>query len=122
MRPWVDLVLSSGEHLLVLEFMRPGLALNWDHTSRCERYILGIREAIKNQTGARFTTVSGYIVADNIDSDSTIRGKITELRKSGIVVTNWNGLLDNAKASWRDYLDILVGRGHGDPRLESLRD
>ena len=29
----VDLVLSSGEHLLVLEFMRPGLRLDWDHAT-----------------------------------------------------------------------------------------
>jgi len=116
----VDLVLSSGTQLLVLEFMRPGLKLDWDHISRCERYIMRIRSSIESQTGLEFTSVSGYVVADRIDTGPDVRRKIQDLKKSDIVVTDWNGLLDNAIAYWDEYLHILVERGSGDTRLENL--
>ena len=41
----VDLALSSGEHLLLLEFMRPGLKLDWDHVDRFR----AIRETCQEQ-------------------------------------------------------------------------
>lgn len=40
----VDLVLSAGSTLLIIEFMRPGLTINWDHLVRFERYVLILRE------------------------------------------------------------------------------
>ena len=118
----VDLILSSGSQLLVLEFMRPGLTLDWNHIGRCNRYVKSIRTAIKSQTGFEFNTVTGYIVADKIDKDKTIQEEIQELKKQDIFVNDWSGLLNNAKSAWNDYLHILVKRGNGDSRLINLLD
>ena len=118
----VDLVLASGKQLLVLEFMRPGLPLNWDHLSRVKRYFNFIKAAIRPQTGSNFTTVSGYVVADNLGRTSDVREEIENMKGQGVVANDWNTLLGKAKASWDEYLHILVKRGNGDPRLESLLD
>ena len=118
----VDLVLSSGSQLLVLEFMRPGLTLNWDHISRCKRYINYIQAKIDTQTASEFTSVSGYIVADKVDKDSAVSQEIKNLKQQNVVVNDWKGLLDNAKSSWNEYLHILIKRGNGDIRLQNLLD
>ena len=118
----VDLVLSSGSQLLVLEFMRPGLTLDWDHISRCKRYINYIRQKIDTQTEFEFTSVSGYIIADKVDQDSAVREEIKDLKQHDVVVNDWKGLLDSAKSSWNEYLHILVKRGKGDSRLQNLLD
>jgi len=116
----VDLALSSGNQLLVLEFMRPGLTLDWDHISRCKRYINYIKEAMKSQTGSDFQQVSGYVIADNISSDDAVRHEILAMARDGIVVSEWKTLLSDAKSSWQEYLEILAVRGNGDSRLKNL--
>ena len=115
-----DLVLSSGNQLLVLEFMRPGLKLDWDHVSRFERYVREIRRAVKVNTASGFTYVTGHIIADSLDKEAAIIDKIESLQREDMFASDWNGLLENAKSSWKDFLKILVGRGHGDERLKTL--
>lgn len=117
-----DLVLSSGTQLLVLEFMRPGLTLDWDHLTRCKRYVKYIRSAIRDQTDFGFTSVTGYVIADKLDRDASVREEIQDLKQQDIYVNNWSGLLSSARADWNEYLQILVKRGKGDTRLQSLLD
>src|SRR5205823_2661988 len=47
----IDLALASGHQLLILEFMRPGLTIDWDHLQRFQRYIQIIRTQIQANTG-----------------------------------------------------------------------
>jgi hypothetical protein len=115
-----DLVLSSGNRLLVLEFMRPGLKIDWDHISRFERYVLEIRKVVGSRTAGRFRYVTGYVVADRISDEGAFNDKIQSLLRDDMYANDWSGLLSNAKAQWKDFLDILVGRGGGDPRLKAL--
>ena len=75
----VDLTLSSGEHLLVLEFMRPGLKLDWDHVERFERYVRLVRSNLRANTGGRFKRATGYIVADELQSRAGLGDKILAL-------------------------------------------
>lgn len=46
--------------------------------------------------------------------------EIKNLKEQDIVVNDWRGLLNTAKASWNDDLHILVKRGNGDRRLENV--
>ena len=118
-----DLILSNGNQFLVLEFMRPGLTLDWDHIARCDRYVQSIRSAIKSRTTLESdSSIHGYIIADKIDKDPGMQEKIQSLKKDDIIVNDWSGLLNNAKAEWKDYLHILIKRGQGDSRLENLLD
>jgi len=116
----IDLVLSSGNQLLVLEFMKPGLKIDWDHMGRFERYVREIRKAIDSQTASRFRYVTGYIIADRASEEPAFIDKIQSLERDGMYATDWGGLLSDAKAQWNDFLHILAGRGGGDPRLKSL--
>jgi hypothetical protein len=118
----VDLVLSSGEHLLVLEFMRPGLKINWDHLSRFEKYALTLRTNIDANTAGRFKYVTGYIVADKLGQDAVTLKKIESLGRENMHALDWNTLFENAIVEWRELMDILVSRAPQDERLKSLDD
>lgn len=116
----VDLVLSSGTQLLVLEFMRPGLKVDWDHLSRFERYVVNLRTSITANSGGPFKSVIGYIVADDLAKSPDAIEKIQTLRNGGMFAQDWNMLLEGAKAEWRELMDLLVSRAPQDERLKSL--
>ena len=114
-----DLSLSSGQQLLVLEFMRPGLTLDWDHISRFERYVVLLREAVAAQTGGLFNYVSGYIVADNVHKNREVAVKAKKLAADGMFVHDWEALFSRSAKIWDEFLKILASRAKDD-RLRAL--
>lgn len=116
----IDLILKSGSELLVLEFMRPGLKIDYDHLSRFEYYIRKIKNYIQANSVNQINIVTGYLVADKIDQDSTIISKVISMKTENMFAQDWNSLLGNAITSWKEFLKILVDRGKGDERLVSL--
>lgn len=52
----IDLTLFSGRTLLVLEFMRPGKTVDYDHLNRFERYTHTLRAYFQANTGGPTTT------------------------------------------------------------------
>jgi hypothetical protein len=122
LRGRVDLVLASGEQLLVLEFMRPGLKLNRDHLSRYEYYVDAIRSRIEANTGDKYATVTGYVVADRIEEDPAIQKKIRSLAADHKYVLEWERLLAQAGAHWQEFFDALLERAPDDPRIAKLRE
>ena len=121
----VDLTMASGRHLLVLEFVRPGTSVDWDHLSRFERYVRSIRSRMTTST-TQFQHVTGYIVADRLDRTPEFKDKIEALQREDMYGLDWDALLRKAEAGWRDFLSILAERGEGDFRMErhfqALRD
>jgi hypothetical protein len=117
----VDLALSSGCQLLIVEFMRPSLIINWDHLQRCNRYVTLIQSKISAQTGLGFTKVEGLIVADDIDKSADIGIEVKRLEQSGIVTLEWKTLLSQAESNWKEFLDILSKRAPEDTRLQELK-
>ena len=118
----VDLTMASARHLLVLEFVRPGQAVDWDHLSRFERYVLTIRSAVVTTTGAPFRHVTGYIVADSLDKKPDFTAKIMGMEREDMYALDWGALLAKAEAGWSDFLGILEERGGGDFRMEGHFD
>lgn len=116
----VDLLLSNGEHLLVLEFMRPGLALDEDHLSRCGNYVSRIRAAVKGLTATPFTSVSGLIVADRIVSKPHMADIVEMYAKADIRLIDWQGMIRSARARHEEFLRILGSRAPGDERLQGV--
>ena len=116
----VDLALASGEHLLILEFMRPGLTLDWDHVDRFERYVRIMSENIAANTGGTFNKVTGYVVADRLSTTPGLPGRIQAIARDDMFALDWPTLLAQAAAQWQDFLDILAGRDPQDERLRAL--
>ena len=116
----VDLLLSNGEHLLVLEFMRPGLALDEDHLSRFGNYVSRIRAAVKGLTATPFTSVSGLIVADRIASKPHMADIVEMYAKADIRLIDWRGMIRSARARHEEFLRILGSRAPGDERLQGV--
>jgi len=117
----VDLALRSGGHLLVVEFVRPGKKIDWDHLSRCRRYVLKIRDIVAGETQLGIDQVTGLVVADQLDSAGDVKQELLELHKSDITAYSWPTLLSEAGKAWNDFLDILVERAPGDARMKALK-
>lgn len=118
----IDLVLSAGDRLLVVEFMRPGVTVDWDHLSRFERYITSVRTGIEAQTASQFKSVGGLLVADRLNKSPNIMKRIATLRAGDMNCQDWEGLLQRALSQWREFLDAILSRSPEDPRLIALAE
>jgi len=120
-RKRIDLALRSNEHLLIVEFMRPGKRADWDHLSRCRRYVLLIRDMVETETALGIKKVTGLIVADRLDNDPSVRKEVQELEKSDIYAYSWHSLFEQAERTWREFLEIIGSRAPSDHRLRALQ-
>jgi len=117
----VDLALRSGKELLVVEFVRPGKKVDWDHLDRCTHYVRYITSRVKVQTALGIKDVEGLIVADELDKAPDVETQIVELAKTGIRALEWHTLLGQSESGWEEFLDILVDRAPEDDRFQPLK-
>lgn len=117
----LDLALASAQHLLIVEFMKPEKPLDIDHLNRCHTYHASIRAQVSSQTALAYSTISGLVVADKVDKDSTVRELIESLKLSDIMVYEWETLLEQAEKKWKDFLELVIDRSPKDDRVEALR-
>ena len=119
----VDLALSSDDKLLVVEFMRPGQKLDWDHLTRLDMYVRKIKTNVKATTDVDFNQINGLIVADDLDDKPHLIDKLEELKENGLIrALSWKTLLNKANAEYEEYMNILIERGEGDQRLTALQN
>lgn len=116
----VDLVLSSGDTLLILEFMRPGLKVDWNHIERFDQYITAIRVKLRANTGAQFKNVVGYLVADKLEKSAMVINRLERMAKEDMFATDWETLLRQAASQWKDFFGVLAARAPEDERLVAL--
>lgn len=118
----VDLVLSSGRQLLVVEFMRPGLTVDREHVDRYQEYVDILRSKIVSNTDHDFEIVSGLLVADRLNRRAGMEGVLKRLAGDDMKAIEWKGLLGQAGAQWKEFLSVLVARAPEDERLARLRE
>ncbi len=117
----IDLVLSSGDSILILEFMQPGLTIDRDHISRFQFYVTAVSTRLTANSGGQFRrVVGGYLVADKLNKTPTIVNMLNTLESSGMYALEWETLLRQAEAQWKDFMDILRLRAPDDERLRFL--
>ncbi|UUX96608.1 ATP-binding protein [Aquabacterium sp. J223] len=116
----VDLTLSSGDQLLVLEFMRPGLTVDRDHINRFQLYMDTMRARVGANTGLGFRSIRGMLVADKLHIRPQDKGAIDRMAADGMVCREWEVLLGEAEAKWSEFLDALAARSPDDARVRSL--
>lgn len=118
----VDLVLSSGRDLLVLEFMRPGIAVDRDHIDRFQRYVDILRARIKANTTLGFERVTGILVADRLIARPENQEAINRMAENHMLCQEWGVLFEQAASQWREFLEVLKERSPDDPRVRALSD
>lgn len=117
----IDLLLEHGDHLVLLEFMRPGVTIDRDHIDRFTRYADELTARINANTGGRFRRITGTIVADRLEkSKPGNQAAIQRLESSNLFAVSWETLLSDAEHEFRDYFKLIVGRSSGDPRVALL--
>lgn len=117
----IDLALGSGDQLVIIEFMRPGLTVDWDHLSRFERYVLTVRERLAANTGGPFRSADGYLIADRLSKRDGISSKLQSMEGGRMWAMEWGALLARAEAQWEEFLQVLRLRAPDDARLQALQ-
>lgn len=119
----VDLVLSHENKLVVIEFMRPGVPLDWDHVDRFKRYVNILKNKILSNTALGITEITGYIVADRIERSADVSTEIRELAEHRqLFAMDWQTLIRISSEKWKLYLESIVSRTPEDIRLQNLLD
>ena len=117
----VDLALSSGSNLLLVEFIRPGIPLDKDHLDRINYYVLGIRRALKRETGAVIKNLdTAYIIADTERKSEDYLDRVHQLKDESIFVLTWNSLIENSIKQWEEHLELIKQRNPNDKRIQDL--
>jgi hypothetical protein len=117
----VDLALSAGSSLLLVEFIRPGLEIDLDHLDRINYYVMDIRSNLSKETANPIKSLeTAYVIADTKKDIELVHKRILQLEEEGIFVMTWNTLIEQALKQWKDYLDLLKQRNPNDKRLQGL--
>lgn len=117
----VDLALSSGDQLLLVEFIRPGIEIDLDHLKRIDLYVTDIRNRISKETANPIRHLNNaYVIADNKKDTELIHSIISDLEKKGILIMKWETLIEQALKQWSEYLDLLKKRNPKDKRIQGL--
>lgn len=117
----VDLLLASGETILVLEFMQPDKKVDLDHISRFEYYVTTIRTHLQGNSGQRFRRCVGYLVASKLDQDAAILQMIESKKADNLFYLDWETLLVQAERQHEEFIEILRERAPEDARLKELQ-
>lgn len=119
----VDLLLSRGDNLVLLEFMRPGITLDRDHLDRFALYVDELTARIRANTGGPFSTVTGTIVADRLErSKPGNQQALQRLATNGMYAVDWVTLLADAERQFEDYFEVIKQRSPDDPRVQELNE
>ncbi|MCK4447905.1 MAG: ATP-binding protein [Candidatus Marinimicrobia bacterium] len=116
------LCIKNDWQIVILELMRPGLEIDYDHVVRLNRYVTRIQEAIKKAgTNKEFRgkNVFGILIADNKMKDTSIGTTLQALRHNMDTFT-WKGLFNLVQSRYKEYLDILRMKAPDDPRIKGL--
>lgn len=117
----VDLLLANGDHLLLLEFMRPGIKLDRDHLDRFGRYVDELRARILASTGGPFRRITGILVADELTKSPGNMQAIKRYEENDMYALEWEMLLAQAEREYRQYFEIMVDRTPQDTRVKDLK-
>lgn len=121
-RKRIDLALRSNEHLLVVEFMRPGVTADYDHLSRCRQYVYLVRGKVTAETALGIEKVTGLIVADHLTDMGAVPQALEAMKNEDIHAYSWESLLREAERTWRDFLGLVAERAPDDQRVRSLTE
>ena len=117
----VDLALTAGSSLLLVEFMRPKLEIDLDHLDRINHYVISMRKSLDKETGSSIKYLgNAYLIADSKKDSELIHERIKQLEDDGILVMTWNTLIEEALKQWGDYLELLKQRNPDDKRMQTL--
>ena len=101
------LCVREGTLLVVVEIKRPSVKASIGELDQIERYVNFARDYISKTTDPeyQFTNANGYLLCGNMVDTYNVRGKRTNLEKSGIYVRLYTDLLLSAQRLHREFID-----------------
>jgi hypothetical protein len=117
----VDLLLANGDHLVLLEFMRPGVTLDRDHLERFVQYVDEVRARISANTGGQFRRVTGRLIADNLTKSAGNMEFVRRNERDDMYALEWEMLLAQAERQFNEYFEIMAERAPNDDRVRDLK-
>jgi len=74
------------------------------------------------KTGQRYTSFTGYVVADKIEKNSVVLKKIQDMRSQNMFALDWAALVHRAFSQYQEHFESLLARNPTDPRLKALAE
>lgn len=115
----IDLLLKTATTYTLVEFMKPGKRLDFDHVNRIERYVVDLARHLEYNSGYHFG--AALVVAD-VNSNPSLAEIMRDREKSSrpIRFRSWDAFLNDCESIYREQIAIYKERNAGDERIESL--
>lgn len=116
------LCIKDRRDIVILELMKPGVAADYDHLMRLQRYVTKVQSAVdKKGTDQEFSKmlVGGIMIADNFADDSALLKTLRQLQPT-VNAIEWRALFERVEGRYKDYFEILKQKAPDDPRIKGL--
>jgi|AntRauTorcE11897_2_1112592.scaffolds.fasta_scaffold00537_9 hypothetical protein len=116
------LCMTNDWQIVILELMKPGKPIDYDHVMRLNRYVTRIRAAISSKGTKSIyhsKNVFGILIADKRDGDVSLSETINKFSDTLDTIT-WNALFESVQGRYKTYLQILKMKAPDDPRIKGL--
>ncbi len=116
------LCMVNDWEVVILELMRPGEKIDYDHVMRLNRYVTRVETAIDSRgTSKEYKNkkVSGLLIADDRGEDNSLKSTVKSFSQYLETLT-WKGLFETVQGRYRIYLDILKMKAPDDPRIKGI--
>ena len=119
-RQSADRVFSSGQQLLLIGSMKPGVAANRYHVNWLQRQCDNVAGEIQVNAKLPFKDLEGLLVTDKLAKPLGMTPLLARIAVDNMHCVEWHTLLATAESQWREFLDTLKGRNPRDERLRNL--
>lgn len=115
-------LMKDSNQILIIELMRPGLPVDWDHVNRLVQYVIRIetqattRKIVDNKPPLH---VYGFLIADGLGNDNSLFNHIKE-QGTRMKAYEWKTLLSEVQGRYKEFYFKLKNKSPNDPRLKGL--
>lgn len=115
------LCLVNDYQIMILELMRPGINVDFDHVNRLARYVTRIQAKIESGSKDKYRnkSVKGMLIADGLAKDASL-SMIIQTYAGIMDAVEWKTLFMRVKGRYKEFLQLLASKAPEDPRLKGL--
>ena len=101
------LCVSEGTNLVVVEIKRAGLKSSIKQLDQIEEQVNFVRDHVKKTSDSMYKnkSVIGYLLCGDLVDTFNVRGKVENLKRAGVYVRLYSGLLSTARRVHKEFID-----------------
>jgi len=100
------MAIGFGDTIHVVELKRPGYRIGKEDLRQLEDYVVFVKTNLGTDPEVSYTSVSGYLICEEIQNSSEVRQRIENLKNNRMYVRKYSDLLAMAKRLHKKYIDL----------------